>query len=311
MQVVPPNQAEKWSCSWSQQERGFSDRAISLWVQQAAGAPHPASWPPHTAASRSRLNLRFGNITTINNFRKTQCQWWASVFKRVRVSQGYPDHSLSALKNDDVGSAPPRPIGRVQLAQAAAWQRASPDDDITIDHTLMSYPHHRRSLQGGFGPAESAKQLVSYARVVEGTCESNHFEIIITKEQCKEAASAFSLKLTWGPSGGYTDVVDGCSIRGSDSAFQIDAGGCVKGSSTPDWVPGAHGKATCACTEWQPCLCIRPYLDSYWGSAVVLLIAVVALLYVGGGIIMGRLQRGGSAHKEAGLLGAHPHITKW
>eukprot|EP01052_Picozoa_sp_SAG31_P053276 SAG31_NODE_13576_length_860_cov_0.918528_1_plen_235_part_10 len=42
--VVPPNHAEFWRCTWSPQERGLSDRAISMWVQQAANASYLASW---------------------------------------------------------------------------------------------------------------------------------------------------------------------------------------------------------------------------------------------------------------------------
>ena len=82
--VIPPNNAERWSCSWSQQERDFSAAAIALWVQQAAGAPNASSWAPHTVDTRSRLNLRFGNITAIRDFRKTQCNWWSTIYERIR-----------------------------------------------------------------------------------------------------------------------------------------------------------------------------------------------------------------------------------
>lgn len=171
----------------------------------------------------------------------------------------------------------------------------------------------RRALQGGFGPPVAGEKLENYARVVEGTCESNHFEVVTTKEQCSKAALAFQYKITWGPNGGCKrtisahatriaqrfrscphhlpsnilnnaaadhDVVDGCSMRGSDSAFLNEVKTCEKGISTPDWVPGANGHATCACTEWQPCLCVRPFLESHWGGAVMAVLGAVALLYV-------------------------------
>ena len=89
-------------------------QVIALWVQQArasgahgglgfAGVPGAptSSWPPQTAATRARLNLRFGNISTLTNFRKPQCAWWATVFARIRKSQGYAPPPPPRMKTDD------------------------------------------------------------------------------------------------------------------------------------------------------------------------------------------------------------------
>jgi hypothetical protein len=149
---------------------------------------------------------------------------------------------------------------------------------------------------------------------VSGTCEDSHVEPVTTKEDCTEAAQKFGYKVDWGPNDGFKDVVDGCSIRGGTQAFQNTAGTCVLGTSTPDWVPGANGKATCSCTEWQPCLCVRPFLESHWGSAILLILGLTGALYTGGGLALGRSQGRRPAAGMgpiAGRLTVHPHWPQW
>ena len=157
----------------------------------------------------------------------------------------------------------------------------------------------------------------SFAKITEGTCEVHGFSDITEKEDCAQAATAYDYKVDWGPNGGFHDVVDGCSIRGNTQAFCNTAKTCVLGSSTPEWVPGANGKATCSCTEWQPCLCERSLWGSRWGSALLVVAALILIPYVGVGVAAGRRQgRGGQAAAAAaplglGALAAHPHFDKW
>ena len=118
-------------------------------------------------------------------------------------------------------------------------------------------------------------------------------------------------KITWGPNGGYEDVVDGCSIRGKENAFLIPPKGCIKGHTTPEWVPGANGKATCTCTDWQPCMC-RAAAASGWGSVFLLTSAIISMGYVGLGLLHGQRQgRESDGAGPAALLAMHPHITQW
>lgn len=111
--IVPPNSSREWNCSWGADERAFSTSAISLWVQQALGSGDVGTsasgsgsgggggggggggngvlplWPKHTAQNRSRLNLKVGNISVLNRFREPYCNWWSTVYTRIRKSQGF------------------------------------------------------------------------------------------------------------------------------------------------------------------------------------------------------------------------------
>ena len=103
--VKPPADAQEWNCSWAppSPEREFSDAVVKLWVSHASTRQPEGGygrlgfggvkqdWPPQTAAARARLNLMFGNISILRNFRRPQCTWWATVYRRIRISQGYPD----------------------------------------------------------------------------------------------------------------------------------------------------------------------------------------------------------------------------
>lgn len=190
--VIPPNHAERWSCSWSQEERGFSDQAISFWVQQAASAPDTASWPPHTAKSRSRLNLRFGNITSITNFRKTQCEWWSSVYQRVRESQGYPNGdemvvppAHPALKADDGTPGAPSPAAGCMTdlgcslngrcaSHTCACRKGWKGDDCSVLNfgpaSLTEAFHRPLSASWGGGVIFAEGQFHLFVAVMERNC---------------------------------------------------------------------------------------------------------------------------------------------
>ena len=67
--VIPPNNAERWSCFWSQKERRFSDQAIVFWVQQAVPpAPSPSSYfvPGLPYGIRNELRQALFFCTRIN-----------------------------------------------------------------------------------------------------------------------------------------------------------------------------------------------------------------------------------------------------
>ena len=104
--ITPPDGALEWNCTWPAAERAFSDTAVALWVQQALGsgaggtsalsAARAATghggvplWPRHTAATRSRLNLKAANITVLDHFREPYCEWWSTVYARIRKAQGF------------------------------------------------------------------------------------------------------------------------------------------------------------------------------------------------------------------------------
>lgn len=151
-----------------------------------------------------------------------------------------------------------------------------------------------------------------FVEVSSGTCESAGHVTIEDGPECKQAAELWGYQITWGPNGGFKDVVDGCSIRGKTDAFLIKPAGCIKGAPTPEWVPGANGKATCTCTEWQPCMC-RASTSSGWGSIFLLMFLLVTSAYVGSGLAFGwkqgRKPLGQAGPK--GLLAIHPHFSQW
>ena len=50
-----------------------------------------------------------------------------------------------------------------------------------------------------------------FVEVSSGTCEMAGHTPIEDGPECKQAAELWGVKITWGPNGGYHDVVDGCS----------------------------------------------------------------------------------------------------
>ena len=83
--LVPPDGASHWNCSWSPVERNFSNFLIRTWAQQATPMGVAATvWPQFSRDNHERLNLDFGNITVIRNFRRRYCDWWSSAYQRVR-----------------------------------------------------------------------------------------------------------------------------------------------------------------------------------------------------------------------------------
>ena len=98
-------------------------------------------------------------------------------------------------------------------------------------------------------PCSSAS--ISKAKVVTtGTCESNGYTRIIDGDMCEAAAKAARFTFTWGPHGGYSDVVDGCSMRGLSDLFLNPPGTC----STSVLAQGRTHNCDCS-NQYNKCLC--------------------------------------------------------
>ena len=97
----------------------------------------------------------------------------------------------------------------------------------------------------------STARILKYREVTSGTCESNNFSPIYDDEKCSEAAKYFDYKFTWGPHGGFEDVVDGCSIRFDLFLFSNKQAGICDPAVKAKDLPHTE----CECTEWMPCLC--------------------------------------------------------
>ena len=99
-------------------------------------------------------------------------------------------------------------------------------------------------------PCSSAS--ISEVKVVTtGTCESNGYTRIVDEDMCKAAATAAGFGVTWGPHGGYADVVDGCTMRRSSQLFLNPPGTCSK-NVISSWA----SKNDCDCSKSaNKCLC--------------------------------------------------------
>lgn len=116
-------------------------------------------------------------------------------------------------------------------------------DDLSISTKPIPVPTTTTTTtQGG---------VSSFAKVVQGTCQSNGLDPIYDKSGCSAAAKSLGIKVTWGPHGGYPDVVSGCSIRGSGTVnsmlfLERDDGSCKEGNL----------KGSCSCARYpNTCLC--------------------------------------------------------
>jgi hypothetical protein len=103
-------------------------------------------------------------------------------------------------------------------------------------------------------PTNYAATTSAISVVTQGTCEDIGLQRIYDQQECIDATVAQGYTITWGPYGGYADVVDGCSLRWGSQLFLQSLGVCVVGSSTPTWAI-ASGEATCECGEANQCLC--------------------------------------------------------
>eukprot|EP00316_Scyphosphaera_apsteinii_P016217 CAMPEP_0119343292 /NCGR_PEP_ID=MMETSP1333-20130426/106367_1 /TAXON_ID=418940 /ORGANISM="Scyphosphaera apsteinii, Strain RCC1455" /LENGTH=385 /DNA_ID=CAMNT_0007355673 /DNA_START=249 /DNA_END=1407 /DNA_ORIENTATION=- len=98
---------------------------------------------------------------------------------------------------------------------------------------------------------EDEEKEKSYSFVTSGSCESKNLATITSKEMCSEGAAYLGLKISWGPHGGYDDVVDGCSVRFKMHLFLNPQGTCED--------KGDHGWWTytgCKGTSWMPLICV-------------------------------------------------------
>jgi hypothetical protein len=88
-------------------------------------------------------------------------------------------------------------------------------------------------------------------KVTTGTCAENNQVPVYDAQKCTDAAAATGHGITWGPNGGYKNVVDGCSVRSGTMLFLEKAAQCD--TAAYPW-EGSLASA-CKCTPWQPCLC--------------------------------------------------------
>merc|ERR1719491_712087 len=81
-----------------------------------------------------------------------------------------------------------------------------------------------------------------YALVTSGTYADRGYENIYYSERCKAAAENLGFTITWGPYGGYVEVVNGCYVRTGNQLFLNPPSTCTT--------------TACKCTEEQPCCCL-------------------------------------------------------
>jgi hypothetical protein len=92
---------------------------------------------------------------------------------------------------------------------------------------------------------------ISNAKLVTtGTCASNGYTRITDGDMCKAAAKAAGFTVTWGPHGGWGEVVDGCTMRSSSDLFLNPPGTCSKSALL--WGKPQY----CDCSNsYNKCLC--------------------------------------------------------
>lgn len=133
------------------------------------------------------------------------------------------------------------PAGTTQLRFAGTTTNSYTSDFALDDLSISTKPvpvPTTTTTQGS---------VSSFAKVVQGTCQSNGLDPIYDKSGCSAAAAALGYKIFWGPSSGYPDVVSGCSARGSGLLFlERDDGSCTEGAV----------KGSCSCAQFpNTCLC--------------------------------------------------------
>eukprot|EP00798_Chlamydomonas_sp_ICE-L_P003740 gene3740-13798_t len=77
-----------------------------------------------------------------------------------------------------------------------------------------------------------------YSVIESGVCEDSELYSIFDYDECREAWEATGYSITSGPSQGYKDVVDGCSIRPEGDFYRNDKGTCEVGAFAPSDIPG-------------------------------------------------------------------------
>jgi len=152
----------------------------------------------------------------------------------------YDDHQLTSedhLKKDN----------HQHDTAPVALQLAELSDEMESRHL-----QEERSLeqqQVAFVPLK----IAAIKEVSTKTCEYHGLVTIEDKEECRQAAVSMGRTISWGPHGGYKDVVDGCSARSSVSSshmFVNKMGTCDPNESIDGWT-----YTGCMCTDWMPCLC--------------------------------------------------------
>jgi len=107
--------------------------------------------------------------------------------------------------------------------------------------------HYSRLCPCVQGPESPVPPPLEYFEMATGSCSSAGGETITEKSECSAAAKELGFGITWGPNGGYPDVVNGCSVRGGNMLFLNSITDCKEGT-----IPGS-----CSCGSMNTCLCKR------------------------------------------------------
>ncbi|CAK0844156.1 unnamed protein product [Prorocentrum cordatum] len=94
--------------------------------------------------------------------------------------------------------------------------------------------------------ATTEEQIVAVDR---GACDGDPLERLGSASACQEAAKALGYAIDWGPSGGFVDVVDGCSVRNDTMLFYNAGGTCsLTRGEGPRPTAGSSGSASAPST---------------------------------------------------------------
>jgi len=107
--------------------------------------------------------------------------------------------------------------------------------------------HYSRLCPCVQGPESLLPPPLEYFEMASGSCSSAGGETITEKSECSAAAKELGFGITWGPNGGYPDVVNGCSVRGGNMLFLNSITDCKEGTIA----------GSCSCGSMNTCLCKR------------------------------------------------------
>ncbi|CAE8644000.1 unnamed protein product [Polarella glacialis] len=87
-----------------------------------------------------------------------------------------------------------------------------------------------------------------FVTLTRSTCADEGFWPILDASACLSAATSLGFNISWGPHGGYPDIVDGCSVRWESQLFHNIAGDC-------DPLDDRAFARGCRCSLLNSCIC--------------------------------------------------------